>query len=192
MSEVIDVFEVVATDGCVIHRICGPRKLAEQWNRQYGVPSNQVRDASYVRHECPAAAAKTLIDGAVDRFVSWKLPADFHPDGGISFTPDYNQHTPWPAKHEPTGTNLFTVEQARAMFEHCLAQSTLQESRDAAVRLWNDAGEELLATQGALVDLLDAIAGANIPIDLSPARQALIHACTHARRVLAASGEATL
>lgn len=131
-----------------------------------------------------------MVARAVDRFVSRKLPADFHPDGGISFTPDYNQHTPWPAKHEPTGTNLFTVEQARAMFEHCLEGSTLQESRDAAVRLWNDTGEDLLAAQGALVRILNAIAGADIPINLSPESQELVHACTQARRVLAASGEA--
>lgn len=71
-------------------------------------------------------------------------------------------------------------------------RDTLQESRNAAVRLWNDAGEELLATQGALVRLLDAIAAANIPQTLAPERRELVHACTHARRVLAASGEGIL
>jgi len=71
----------------------------------------------------PAVARQEepMIKTAVDRFLAWKLPADFRPDAGISFKPEYNQHTPWPMKHEPVGTNLFTAEQARAMFEHCLA-----------------------------------------------------------------------
>lgn len=58
MSEVVDVFEVIASDGCLIHRIYGPRKLAEQWIRQYGVPSNQVRDVSYVHHGQTPSRAK--------------------------------------------------------------------------------------------------------------------------------------
>jgi hypothetical protein len=62
----------------------------------------------------------TLIAAMVNRFLAWRLPEHFRPDAGISFTPDYNQHTPWPAKHEPVGTNLFTADQAREMFEHCL------------------------------------------------------------------------
>ena len=63
-----------------------------------------------------------LVAAMVNRFLAWKLPADFRPDCGISFKPEYNQHTPWPAKHEPFGTNLFTADQARAMFEHCLPE----------------------------------------------------------------------
>ena len=55
-----------------------------------------------------------------ERFLSWKLPADFHPDAGISFTPDYNVGTAYPAKHEPTGTNLFSYTQAEAMVRHML------------------------------------------------------------------------
>lgn len=56
----------------------------------------------------------------VDRFLSWRLPKDFNPDAGISFERDYNQHTPWPAKHEPVGTNLLTATQAEAMIRHML------------------------------------------------------------------------
>lgn len=41
--------------------------------------------------------------------------------------------------------------------------------------------------RGALIGLLNAIAGADLPIDLSPERQALVHAITQARRVLAAT-----
>jgi len=62
-----------------------------------------------------------VTDEMVTRFLCWKLPEHFNPDGGISFVRDYNQNTPYPAKHEPIGTNLFTADQAREMLEHVLA-----------------------------------------------------------------------
>jgi hypothetical protein len=54
----------------------------------------------------------------VDRFLAWKLPESFSPDGGISFEPTFNEHTPHPMKHEPSGTNLFDATQAEAMVRH--------------------------------------------------------------------------
>lgn len=63
----------------------------------------------------------------VSRFLSWKLPEDFHPDAGISFSPHFNVEynaklgLP-PQRHDPVGTNLFTATQARAMLEHVLAE----------------------------------------------------------------------
>lgn len=56
----------------------------------------------------------------VDRFLSWKLPEDFSPDGGISFNPSYNEHTPHPMTREPTGTNLLNASQAEEMVRHIL------------------------------------------------------------------------
>lgn len=63
---------------------------------------------------------RILIDKMVDRFLGWKLPEDFHPDCGISFKRECNEHTAYPSKNEPIGTNLFTAEQAKQMFEYCL------------------------------------------------------------------------
>jgi len=68
-----------------------------------------------------------LIDVAVERFLSWKLPEDFNPDAGISFEPEYNveymasQGKP-PMRHEPVGTNLFDATQTREMVEHIFPQ----------------------------------------------------------------------
>lgn len=53
----------------------------------------------------------------VFRFLSWRLPEDFSPDGGISFKAEFNQHTEFPMKHEPVGTNLLDASQARKMIE---------------------------------------------------------------------------
>lgn len=65
---------------------------------------------------------RAAIDGAVSRFLMWKLPKDFHPDCGITFKregdyehPEYGRHI-----YEPVGTNLLSAEQAKAMFEYCL------------------------------------------------------------------------
>jgi len=63
----------------------------------------------------------------VDKFLGWKLPQDFRPDAGISFTPRYNVGTPYERDHEPTGTNLFTADQAEAMFDACMPQNILDE-----------------------------------------------------------------
>lgn len=53
-----------------------------------------------------------------NRFLSWKLPDDFHPDAGISFKPDFNEHTDHPMRHQPVGTNLLTAQQAEAMVRY--------------------------------------------------------------------------
>lgn len=61
----------------------------------------------------------------VDRFLMWKLPENFRPDGGIRFKAEYNvewnakQGKP-PQRHEPSGTNLFDAVQAEAMVRHMI------------------------------------------------------------------------
>lgn len=64
-----------------------------------------------------------LVKVMVDRFLSWRLPENFHPDAGITFKAEYNEHTPYPMKHEPVGTNLFDAEQAEQMVRHMLGLS---------------------------------------------------------------------
>lgn len=54
----------------------------------------------------------------VERFLAWKLPADFSPDSGISFKAEFNENTDHPMRHEPTGTNLLNYSQAEAMVRH--------------------------------------------------------------------------
>ncbi|MER9769011.1 hypothetical protein NKJ09_23435 [Mesorhizobium sp. M0189] len=54
----------------------------------------------------------------VGRFLMWRLPENFSPDGGISFKAAYNEHSSHPMKHEPVGTNLFDAVQAEAMVRH--------------------------------------------------------------------------
>lgn len=56
------------------------------------------------------------IDQMVSRFLGWKLPKDFCPDGGITFKPVHPHDSPnW-----PIGTCLLNDDQARAMIKHML------------------------------------------------------------------------
>lgn len=72
-----------------------------------------------------------VTDEMVNRFLAWKLPADFSPDGGVSFKreSDYEHAEFGRTKFEPTGTNLLTAQQARAMLEHALATTPEQPQR---------------------------------------------------------------
>lgn len=56
----------------------------------------------------------------VERFLHWILPYDFNPDGGISFDPILNEHTDYPTRREPSGTNLFDATQAEAMIRYMI------------------------------------------------------------------------
>jgi len=51
----------------------------------------------------------------VDRFLSWRLPPTFNPDGGITFDAA-RVH----ANHWPTGTNLLDYSQASDLLRHVL------------------------------------------------------------------------
>lgn len=51
----------------------------------------------------------------VSRFLTWRLPRDFNPDAGISYTrPNYHPSV----DATPTGTNLLDAMQAEAMIRH--------------------------------------------------------------------------
>lgn len=73
------------------------------------------------------------IQGMVNRFLGWKLPTDFCPDCGINFDgrkdDDWNKNKTW-----PIGTNLFTADQAKAMFEYCLAKQSAIELSDGDLK----------------------------------------------------------
>lgn len=66
--------------------------------------------------------ASEIISKAVDRFLWWKLPKDFGPDGGIEFIPPIHKEDHW----WPVGTNLLTDTQAREMFEFVLKDSLIE------------------------------------------------------------------
>ena len=66
----------------------------------------------------------------VNRFLMWRLPEDFRPDGGISFTRSKYGETVHPM---PVGTNLLTYTQAKAMLEFVLAAADPDSEAQHAV-----------------------------------------------------------
>lgn len=74
-----------------------------------------------------------LIKHMTERFLSWKLPANFAPDNGISFDPIANRGYQFESRREPVGTNLLTYAQAEAMVRHMLDGAPLPRG-DAPLR----------------------------------------------------------
>lgn len=72
------------------------------------------------RREAEAETREALIKRMVDRFLGWKLPDDFSPDGGISFEKAGNAGTTHEYTREPMGTNLLDAVQATAMVRYML------------------------------------------------------------------------
>jgi len=97
----------------------------------YGLTPLYTDPASGVKAGMPANRTDYVSRAMVDAFLSWRLPEDFSPDAGISFTRDYNQNTPYPRQHEPIGTNLFSADQAREMLEYVMRESRRLEGERA-------------------------------------------------------------
>lgn len=82
-------------------------------------------DVAEVINELRDRERDALVKRMADRFLGWRLPEHFRPDAGINFSPEYNveynasRGLP-PARHQPTGTNLFDREQAEAMVRYML------------------------------------------------------------------------
>lgn len=64
--------------------------------------------------------SKEQIEHMIQRFLQWKLPETFNPDGGISFEKFSNKGTPYEYEHKPVGTNLFDYVEAKSMVEYML------------------------------------------------------------------------
>ena len=71
-----------------------------------------------------------------ERFLGWKLPENFHPDGGITFKATFNENTP-PMKAEPVGTNLFDYSQAKAMVEYMIEGLPISSATPSKAPEWD-------------------------------------------------------
>lgn len=92
-----------------------------EWRAESGTWAAAWKAAK--RHSAQAQPAPIVPDDviaqAVTRFLSWKLPKDFRPDGGMVFIPTRGRG--YNSPHWPIGTNLFNAEQAREMLRYALA-----------------------------------------------------------------------
>jgi hypothetical protein len=56
----------------------------------------------------------------VNRFLGYRLPESFRPDGGVTFEKFGNKGTPHQYTREPSGTNLLDADQATEMVRHMI------------------------------------------------------------------------
>lgn len=124
----------------------------------------------------------------VNRFLSWKLPEDFRPDGGVTFTPSYTDE-PMRSRHWPIGTNILSALQASLMVRHMLedlpnaeeAQALAETAADEHVRQLVIAAREAWedATDAKALERLDKALepfGEVVPYENEPDRKAEIAA----------------
>ena len=70
-----------------------------------------IVDARYAESQITESITEEQIEYMVNRFLSWKLPENFNPDGGIGFKKTHNVVGLY-------GTNLFDATQADAMVRY--------------------------------------------------------------------------
>ena len=93
-----------------------------------------------------------------ERFLTWRLPENFNPDGGIKFDPAYR------SPHGPSGTNLFGYTEAVDMVSHMakgLPVKVLQPHQQRVVEEKNDLG----VRRGKLLDFLSGDKIHDLPED---------------------------
>jgi hypothetical protein len=97
--------------------------------------------ARHIANSLQAKAPETWptddqIKQMVNRFLMWKLPADFSPDNGISLKNVFGQQ--W-----PIGTNLFTAAQAETMIRYMIEGLQAPETPYCGIVVMpRDEGEE--------------------------------------------------
>lgn len=138
---------------------------------------------------------KQVIKQMVNRFLGWKLPPDFGPDCGISFTPFHPNGT---TRFEPIGTNLFTADQAEAMLMVIAGPEieALQAKIDELKAELDDVKQvqfsaEVQAVIGgwklvpveATQEMLDAVGPKPINWDKTPSSKKIREFCDKTRRI---------
>lgn len=99
----------------------GDLLLYEDDNRWLEDMLNNANDVEIEAAAPPKTAGRDeQLARMVDRFLSWRLPTSFSPDGGISFTRVTNPGTPQEYTYAPVGTNLFSATEAKEMIKHIL------------------------------------------------------------------------
>lgn len=83
-----------------------------------------------------------------EKFLAWKLPESFNPDGGIKFTKVSNPNTAYQYMYEPTGTNLFNYEQAKSMVEYISQGMELENQLTSEEILVEQLKEQIITLYG--------------------------------------------
>lgn len=97
-------------------------KEAAQFSQAALNAANAMLSLLTYQRETAQGEDPELVERMTQRFLGWKLPKTFNPDGGITFQRVTNEGTAHAYMNEPVGTNLLDYTQAKAMVEHLLAK----------------------------------------------------------------------
>ncbi|GLV28147.1 hypothetical protein TomTYG75_06710 [Sphingobium sp. TomTYG75] len=117
-----------------------PSAPDEEWEGDLTADEQAMIDAAWEKHKAaaPSTGEPTMTDDQikhmVNRFLGWKLPDNFNPDGGIGFNPIGNPGQRNEYRNQPTGTNLFDYTQAEAMVRYLVDGIVTPSAPDAALR----------------------------------------------------------
>jgi hypothetical protein len=89
------------------------------WRMESGVWAAAWKASKNHDAQPAQSVSDAVIEQAVNRFLSWKLPKDFRPDGGVVFIPTKGRG--YDSPYWPSGTNLLNAQQAREMLRHVLS-----------------------------------------------------------------------
>lgn len=94
----------------------------------------------------------------VDRFLNWRLPRDFNPDAGISYSAPVRSIAGPSDSDMPSGTNLFDASQAREMVLHMIEGLPVTPAEPAmsdkeAVDMMRRCKEEIISQRAAIDSL---------------------------------------
>ena len=85
ISELLDRLEAAENDAAHQKALAeSALRVAEGWERKCGELRARIEA---LEHDDFGALPDDVVEQAVNRFLSWKLPKDFHPDGGMAFIP---------------------------------------------------------------------------------------------------------
>ena len=122
-------FVILAHDRCMRVYIepCNRQHLyiwihqRDPWAGEMARGHDTLDQAVAAVRKLPPPDLEARIKHMVNRFLGWKLPANFRPDCGIQFDAEAAQKlNPRNGLYEPNGTNLFDATQATEMVKHML------------------------------------------------------------------------
>lgn len=130
---------------------CG-RENGVEYCMLCGAEDGELHDKNYIsdidsKYLQENKMTEEQIQYMVNRFLGWKLPDLWHPDGGIEFDADkYKKMDSRNLRCEPFGTNLFSATEAYEMISYMLEGMPNKNiellSEDVAIKIMRNAYHE--------------------------------------------------
>ena len=128
----LEVYEIVdIKDGKIYTRYTEGSETISEWDEATflteGFGSKRIYVPNWTIEDIPSTILSlTQQTYMLNRFLSWELPKDFNPDGGISYERNYKGADGNEITRVSYGTNLLTFAQAKNMLDYMLYEIPLE------------------------------------------------------------------